>query len=142
LLKNDTRFEWTFAQEESFEVLKEKLCEEPVLQYFNFSKLFILTIDASGTASGTIRDILSQGEINKDRPVAYASRTLTDNKLKYDTYEKEALAIIYCVKYFRPYLYGQKFTLVTDHKPLLWFKNAQDSNIRILRWRLKLVEYE
>lgn len=101
-------------------------------------KPFILTTDASGIAVG---DILSQGEINKDRPVAYASRSLTDNKLKYDTYEKEALAIVYCVKHFRPYLYGRKFTLVTDHKPLTWFKNAQDANMRILRWKLKLAEY-
>ena len=63
--------------------------------------------------------ILSQGEINEDQPIAYISRTLTDNELKYDTYEKEALAIVYCVKYFRPYLYGRKSTLITDHKPLL-----------------------
>ncbi|XP_029675230.1 uncharacterized protein LOC115242829 [Formica exsecta] len=139
LLKNDTRFEWTSVQEESFEILKQKLCEEPILQYPDFSKPFILTTDASGIAVG---GILSQGEINKDLPIAYASRTLTDNELKYDTYEKEALAIVYCVKHFRPYLYGRKFTLVTDHKPLMWFKNAQDANMRILRWRLKLAEYD
>ena len=139
LLKNDTRFEWTSFQEESFETLKQLLCEEPVLQYPDFSKPFILTTDASGTAIG---GILSQGEINQDRPIAYASRTLTDNEQKYDTYEKEALAIVYCVKHFRPYLYGRKFTLVTDHKPLMWFKNAQDANMRILRWRLKLAEYD
>ena len=141
LLKNDTKFKWTSAQEDSFQTLKQKLCEEPVLQYPDFSKPFILTTDASGIAIG---GILSQGEINKDRPVAYASRTLTDadkKRLKYDTYEKEALAIIYCVKHFRPYLYGRKFTLVTDHKPLTWFQNAQDANMRILRWRLKLAEY-
>src|SRR5436190_20579113 len=120
-------------------MLKQKLCEEPVLQYPDFSRPFILTTDASGIAVG---GILSQGEINKDRPIAYASRTLTDNELKYDTYEKEALAIVYCVKHFRPYLYGRKFTLVTDHKPLTWFRNAQDANMRILRWRLKLAEYD
>jgi len=65
--------------------------------------------------------ILFQGEINKDRPIAYAPRTLNDNEIKY---EREALAIIYCVKYFRPYLYGRKFTLVMDHKPLFWFKKS------------------
>ena len=139
LLKNDTPFEWTMEQEASFEKLKQKLCIEPVLQYPDFSRSFILTTDASGIAVG---GILSQGEINKDLPIAYASRTLTDNEFKYDTYEKEALAIVYCVKHFRPYLYGRKFTLVTDHKPLMWFKNAQDANMRILRWRLKLAEYD
>jgi len=103
---------WRFespAQEESFKVLKEKLCKEPVLQYPDFSNLFILTTDTSSTAIG---GILSQRERNKNRP----SRTLTDNELKYDTYEKKVLAIKYCFKHFRPYLYGRKFTLVTDHK--------------------------
>jgi len=79
LLKNDTRFEWTSAQKESFEILKQKLCEESILQYPDFSKPFILTTDASGIAMG---DILSQGKINKDRPIAYASRTLNDNEIK------------------------------------------------------------
>jgi len=128
LLKNDTRFEWTSAQKESFEILKQKLCEELVLQYPDFSKPFILITDAYEIDVG---GILSQLEINKDRSIAYVSQTLNDNEIKYDTYEKEALAVIYCVKHFRPYLYGRKFTLVTDHKSLLWFKNAQDANIRI-----------
>jgi len=57
------------------------LCEEPVLQYPDFSKPFILTTDASGIAVG---GILSQRELNKDRPIAYASRTLTNSKIKYD----------------------------------------------------------
>lgn len=92
LLKNDTIFQWRPIQ--SFELLKDKLCQELVLQYPNFSKPFILTTDASGYA---ISEILSQVIINKDRPIAYASRTLNDNKIKYDTYEKEALAIIYRV---------------------------------------------
>lgn len=139
LLKNETPFEWGINQQRSFEILKKELCKEPVLQYPDFSKPFILTTDASGYAIG---GILSQGVVNKDQPIAYASRTLNDSEVKYDTYEKEALAIVYCVKHFRPYLYGRKFTLVTDHKPLMWFKNAQDANMRILRWRLKLAEYD
>ena len=61
---------------------------------------------------------------------------------KYDTYEKEALAIIFCVTHFRHYLYGRKFTLVTDHKPLVWFQNSKDLCSRVSRWRLKLAEYD
>jgi len=59
LLKNDTH--WTSIQEQSFETLKQKLCEDSVLQYPDFLKSFILTTDVSG-----IGGILSQGEINKD----------------------------------------------------------------------------
>ena len=61
---------------------------------------------------------------------------------KYHTYEKEALAIIYCVTYFRPYSYGRKFTFVTDHKPLVWFQNSKDPWSRVTRWKLKLAEYD
>jgi len=84
------------------------LCEKSVLQYPDFSKPFILITNASGIAIG---GILSQREINKDQPIAYASQTLTENEIKY-TYEKEALAIVYCVKHFKSYLYGRKFTLL------------------------------
>ena len=58
-------------------------------------------------------------KIGKDKPVAYASRSLSDTEKKYDTYKKETLAIIFCVTHFRPYFYGRKFTLVTEHKPLI-----------------------
>ena len=103
-------------------MLKAKLCEEPLLQRPDFSQPFILTTDASEFAMG---GILSQGKIGDDKPIAYASRSLSETEKKYDTYEKEALAIIFCVTHFRLYLYGRKFTLVTDHKPLVWFQNLK-----------------
>ena len=118
---------------------KKKLCVEPLLQQPDFSQPCILTTDASGFAIG---GILSQGKIGKDKPITYASRSLNDTEIKYDTYEKETLAIIFCVTHFRPYLYGRKFTLVTDHKPLVWFQNSKDSCSRVSRWRLKLAEYD
>ena len=75
----------------AFDILKAKLCEEPLLQRPDFSQPFMLTTDASGIA---IRGISSQGKKGKDKPMAYASRSLSETKKKYDTYEKEALAII------------------------------------------------
>ena len=70
------------------------MCKEPLLQRSDFSKPFILTTDASGYA---IDGIPSQGKIGQDKPIAYASRSSNDCERKYDTYKKEALAIIYCV---------------------------------------------
>ena len=139
LLKKDIPFNWTEKQETAFDILKSKLCEEPLLQGPDFSQPFMLTTDASGFAIG---GILSQGRIGKDKPIAYASRILIDTEKKYDTYEKEALDIIFCVTHFCSYLYGTKFTLVTDHQPLVWFRNSKDPCSRVLRWRLKLAEYD
>lgn len=98
-----------------------------------------MTTDASEFAVG---GVLSQGPIGKDKPIAYTSRVLNGSELNYPTIEKELLAIIYCVNHFRPYLYGKKFALVTDHKPLTWLHSVKDPTSRLLRWRLKLAEYE
>ena len=127
---------WTEKQQLAFDTLKQKLCEEPLLQRFfqtfhiNYRRIRIW-----------IEGILSYGKIGQDNPIAYTSRTLSDSERKFDTYEKEALAIVYSVQHFRLYLYGRRFTLVTNHKPLVWFQNSKDPCSRVTRWRFKLAEY-
>lgn len=130
---------WEDSQQKAFETLRDSLCSRPILQYPNFKKPFVVTTDASGY---TIGGILSQGPIGKDLPIAYTSRLLNKAEKNYSTIEKELLAIVYCVNYFRPYLYGQKFSLVTDHKPLTWLHSVKVPTSRLIRWRLKLVKYE
>ena len=123
---------------ESFEKCKELLVNAPILQYPDPSKPYILTTDASDFALGAI---LSQGPVGSDKPIAYASRTLNSAETRYSTTEKELLAIVWAVKYFRPYLYGNKFKIITDHKPLAWLNSLKDTNSRLTRWRLRLSEY-
>ena len=60
----------------------------------------------------------------------------------YSTSEKELLAIVWGIKHFRPYLYGRKFKVASDHKPLTWIMNVKDPGSRLLRWRIQLEEYE
>jgi len=86
--------------------------------------------------------VLSQGPIGQDRPLAYASRILCKAEQNYNTTEKELLAIVWAVKYFRSYLYGTKFKIITDHRPLVWLFNVMDPGSRLIRWRLKLEEYD
>ncbi|XP_071629552.1 uncharacterized protein [Temnothorax longispinosus] len=139
LLKKDIDFKWGDKEQESFDILRNALCHEPILQYPDFTKPFLLTTDASGTAIGAI---LSQGQIGKDQPISYASRVLNKAEKNYSTIEKELLAIVYAVQHFRPYLYGKKFKLITDHKPLTWLHKLKDPTSRLARWRIKLTEYD
>lgn len=121
-----------------FEKCKTLLANDPILQYPDFTKDFVLTTDASNLAIGAV---LSQGTIGSDRPIAFASRTLNTSEINYSTIEKELLAIVWATKYFRPYLFGRKFQIVTDHKPLQWVMSLKEPNARLTRWRLKLSDY-
>lgn len=139
LTKKGTKFEWTTEQQKAFDHLKEKLITAPILKYPNFNETFILTTDASDYALGAV---LSQGVIGRDHPIAYASRVLSRAEQNYNTTERELLAIVWAVKHFRPYLYGTKFKIITDHKPLVWLFSVNDPGSRLIRWRLKLEEYD
>lgn len=141
LLKKDIDWYWTEKQEQAFDLLRTALTTAPVLQYPDFTQSFVVTTDASNYAVGAV---LSQGPIGKDRPVAYASRTLNKAEQRYSTTEREMLAIQWAAKHFRQYLYGKHFQIVTDHKPLIWILKATDppTNSRLMRLRMKLEEYE
>lgn len=86
--------------------------------------------------------ILSQGEIGKDLPIAYASRTLNGAEQNYSVTEKELLAIVFGVKHFRPYLFGRPFIIATDHRPLTWLKGCKDPSSRLMRWKILLNDYD
>lgn len=139
MLKKDQKFYWTEKCQEAFDTLKKSLVNEPILQYPDFSKPFVLTTDASNDAIGSV---LSQRPVGSDLPIAYYSRTLTKPERAYSTTEKELLAIVASTKYFRPYLFGQKFLVCTHHKPLTWLMNRKDLSSRLIRWRLKLLDYD
>lgn len=128
---------WSSECEKSFQKLKLTLTTPPVLQYPDFSENneFVLQTDASGQAIGSVL-------CNSDgRPVAYASRTLNKAEINYPTIEKELLAIVWSVKYFRPYLYGRRFKIQTDHRPLIYLFGMRDPSSRLLKFRLQLEEY-
>lgn len=137
LLRKDSEFVITPEINECFQKCKEILMRDPILMYPDFTKDFTLTTDASDYAIGAV---LSQGPLGKDRPVAYASRTLNKTEERYSTTEKELLAIVWAVKHFKPYLYGRKFKLVTDHKPLIY--SLTNTNDKIVRWKLNLGEFD
>lgn len=137
-LRNGENVEHTPLFLKTFETCKNLLTSSDVLQYPDFSLPFILTTDASNFAIGAV---LSQGTIGKDRPVAYASRTLSKSEENYSAIEKELLAIDWATRHFRPYLFGRKFTLYTDHQPLTYALNLKTPNSKLVKWRLRLSEF-
>ena len=121
----------------AFEQLKTFLTTHPILKYPDFEKQFKLNTDASQYAIGAVL-------LQENHPVAYASRTLNNHEIRYSTTEKELLAVVWAVKYFRPYLYGKEFELRTDHQALKWLHTkylGKDLNPRIQRWILSLGEH-
>uniref|UniRef100_A0A0A9YJ44 RNA-directed DNA polymerase n=1 Tax=Lygus hesperus TaxID=30085 RepID=A0A0A9YJ44_LYGHE len=124
---------------EAFETCKTLLTNEPILQYPDFSKLFHLTTDASNVAIGAV---LSQTTNGADLPIAYASRTLCDSERRLSTIERELLAVVWGVQYFRPYLFGRKFKIHTDHRPLQWLYSIKEPGSKLFKWRTKLSAYD
>lgn len=94
-----------------------------------------MTTDASQFAIGAV---LSQD----NHPICFGSRTLNEHEIQYSTIEKELLAIVWATKYYRPYLFGQKFTIRTDHQPLKWLSSLKEPNSKLQRWRIRLNEYD
>ena len=108
---------WTERRLEAFETLKKKLIEKPLLHLINYQNDIILSTDASSYALGAVLAMrLADG---REVPVAYASRTLNKTERNYATTMKEFLAVRWAVEYFRHYLYGRKFEIITDHQPLI-----------------------
>lgn len=138
LCKKDHKFEWNDNCQDAFEKLKTALITPPVLAFPRFDLDFILTTDASKVSCS---GILSNREGRDERPIQYFSRSLNEAQTKYSAIELELLAIIWSVEWFRAYLYGRKFYIYTDHKPLVYLFSNRNMSCRLHRWRLTLMEY-
>ena len=73
---------------------------------------------------------------------AYASQSNNTAKANYSSYEGEALAAVWAIAHFRPYLYDQQFTLVTDHQPLRWLMESDKLTGKLVRWAMLIQEYD
>lgn len=139
LLKKGRSFEWSQNAEAAFENIKKALVAQPILQSANYDEPFIIQTDASDSGIG---GILVQGSGDEERVVAYYSQKLSAAQKKYQTTERECLAVIVAIEKFRPYVEGVHFTVVTDHASLLWLQNLKDPSGRLARWALRLQPYD
>lgn len=132
-------FNWTKECEDNFNKLKSILMSPDVLHYPDFSKPFVITCDASKIACGSV---LSQVRDGVDVPIAYHSQPFTKGESNKAPIEQELLAIFYSIKHFRPYIYGTRFKIRSDHKPLVYLFSLKDPSSRLTRIRLELEEYD
>jgi hypothetical protein len=139
LLRKDAPFLWSERQQSAFSDLKSVLYSDQVLAYPNFKDSFILTTDASKVA---VAAILSQVQNGVQRPVSYASRQMKKAEQNYSATEAELCTVTWATKHFRCYLYDRKFVLRTDHSALKYLHNFADNNSRLLRWSLRLTDFE
>ena len=125
---------WGDKQEEAFTKIKKCLSSEPILKLPDLNCEFILQTDASNQSLG---GCLLQMHGGVKQPVFYASKKLIPREQNYSVGEREALAIIWAVKKFHRYLYGQHFTL----RPLEYLQTSHSQNPRIMRWSLAMQPY-
>ncbi|XP_070191283.1 uncharacterized protein [Littorina saxatilis] len=135
---NPDKLVWNDEARRSFETLKEKISQKPVLCMPDHSKPFVLRTDASDKGMGAV---LMQEHEETLRPVAYQSKKFNGAESRYATVEKECLATVWGVGKFERYLYGKHFTIETDHRPLKHLQR-QPNNPRLMRWALQLQPYE
>ena len=98
-----------------------------------------MTTDASKTA---VAAILSQVKDGVERPISFASSQLNPAESIYSASELEMLAVSWATRHFRCYLYGKQFVLRTDHAALKYVHNFAGNNSRLLRWSLRLSEFD
>lgn len=137
------RDHWDWGCDQAFNTLRDKLISAPVLGYADFSKPFVLEVDASGLGLGAVLSQEQDG--GPRRPVAYASRGLRPTERNMDNYSAmklELLALKWAVTdKFRDYLLGTKFTVLTDNNPLCYLRTAKLGAVE-QRWAAQLALFD
>ncbi|KAE8681373.1 putative CCCH-type zinc finger family protein [Hibiscus syriacus] len=127
-------FQWSEEVEASFQLVKQKMTEAPVLALPDFDKVFEVNCDASGVGIG---GVLSQaGPL-----VAFFSEKLSGSKKNYSTYDLEFYAIVQSLKHWRHYLVQKEFILFTDHEALKYINGQHKLSRRHAKWVAYLQEF-
>ncbi|KAJ0588955.1 putative nucleotidyltransferase, Ribonuclease H [Helianthus annuus] len=111
LTQKDKNFDWGDKQEKAFQLLKDKLCDAPILSLPEGTNDFVVHCDASRQGLGCVL-------MQRQKVIAYASLQLKVHAKNYTTHDLELGAVVFALKIWRHYLYGTRCTIITDHKSL------------------------
>lgn len=135
LTKKGVPFIWTKECEASFQTLKNKLVNAPILTLPESGKRFTLYTDASRIGLGCV--LMQEGKV-----IAYASRQLKKHEQNYPTHDLELAAVIFALKIWRHYLYGESCDIFTDHQSLKYIFTQKELNLRQWRWLELIKDYD
>ena len=135
LTRKNVPFVWTDHCEESFQELKKRLTTAPVLTLPSGSGGFVIYTDASNVGLGCVL-------MQNDKVVAYGSRQLKEHEKNYATHDLELAAVVFALKMWRHYLYGEKFEVHSDHRSLQYLFSQKELNMRQRRWMEYIKDYD
>ncbi|GFX05901.1 retrovirus-related Pol polyprotein from transposon opus [Trichonephila clavipes] len=128
------KFIWSIEAQKAFDAVIAAITKVPVLKFPDFKKPFELFTDASSIEVGAV---LNQ----EQRPVVFASRTLSAAERNYTVTERECLAVVWALNKFRTYLGSLPIKVITDYAALTHLMNGKNLSNRMIRWALKLAEF-
>nr|CAD2199249.1 unnamed protein product [Meloidogyne enterolobii] len=145
LLRKDTEWVWTEKQQKAFEKAKEILLSDLLLTHYDPSLPIIVAADASKDGIGAV--VSHTFPDGTEKAVEHSAITFSPAQRNYSQIEKEALALVFAVQKFHKMIYGRRFTLLTDHKPLLAIFGSKTgipiySANRLQRWAIILSNYD
>ncbi|GJX89296.1 putative nucleotidyltransferase, ribonuclease H [Tanacetum coccineum] len=135
LMRKGEKFVWNEEREKSFEELKQRLVSSPILTLPSGSGGFQIYSDASKKGLGCV--LMQHGKV-----IAYASRQLKPYEVNYPTHDLELAAVVFALKIWRHYLYGESCDIFTDHKSLKYIFTQRELNMRQRRWLELLKDYD
>ncbi|GJW85130.1 putative reverse transcriptase domain-containing protein [Tanacetum coccineum] len=135
LTHKGVKFDWGDKQEAAFQLLKQKLCSAPILALPEGIEDFIAYCDASKKGLGAML-------MQREKVISYASCQLKVHEKNYTTHDLELGAVVFALKIWRHYLYGTKYTVLTEHKSLQHILDQKELNMRQRRWLELLSDYD
>ena len=135
LTRKGVMFRWTDMCERSFQELKKRLTSAPILSIPSGTGGFVIYSDASKNGLGCV--LMQNGKV-----IAYASKQLKEYEKNYPTHDLELAAVVFALKIWRHYLYGERCEIFTDHKSLKYFFTQKELNMRQRRWLELVKDYD
>ena len=139
LLEKDTKFNFDEFCQNSFEEIKSRLVEAPIMAKPDWNREFEIMCDASDFAMGVV---LGSKAKKVFKAISYANKTFNEAQENYSTTEKEMLAIVFACENFRPYILGSHVIIHTDQAAIKYLMAKKEAKPRLIRWVLLLQEFD